>query len=129
MKTKYVIIAIVVALAVGGVLLYLRRKGKTVVLDESGAACVKVPATFKKWTGDFSAMDSWYDQAREQYLEQAFDDAAGAARVAGFFKAIGVEPRGDYVKYYKDTLKTWLAGTESRPHWEVETAGELACVN
>lgn len=127
MKTKWIIIAVVLALAIG-IVWYLRTRKAKVKTTETGKNCLTVPKTFRKWTGNFSEMDTWYDQARAELLSQDPSDATLAARTAGFFKAVGVEPRGDYIRYYKDQIKTWLSSIEARPHWEVEE-GELACLN
>lgn len=128
MNKKFIIIAVIAALAIGGIIWYMRRQStkKPKVDAATGSACMDVPKTFRKWTGDFSAMDTDYDQMRVDHLGQAYEDGGGSARVAGFFKALGIEPRGQYIRHYKDTLKAWLSSADARPHWEVEE-GELKC--
>lgn len=129
----YIFIAIALALA-GGLLWFFfkRKKPQETVVDEMDGSikgCVSVPSNFTKWSNEFTGVD-WggYQQAINDYLPEYADKEDDKGRVAGFFKAIDVEPYSDYVRYFQEDIRQWMKSNESLRHWLV-TKGYMRCQN
>lgn len=132
MKGKYWILLAAIALVGLGLGIYFsrRRMGGNTQLDANNdlTGCVEVPPGFQPWSSSFAGTD-WggYGRALDTYLDIDYDvQVQDRELVAGFFKAINVEPTAQYVRYFQDDLRTWLDANTSLPHWEVEQ-GFLRC--
>lgn len=126
-KTVGIIIAAVVGLV--GLVLVLRRREAGFSTDPiSGLDCISVPKDFIGWSGSFASTD-WgaYGAARQQHLGIDPNDDGIRAFVDGFFKAIDVEPRSNYVKHFKREIRDYINSTSALPHWEVSQVGYMRC--
>ena len=118
---------------IGGLIWYFvtRKKAPETTVDADGQlqGCIKperIPAKFQKWTDAFSGVD-WggYATSIRKWLPDYADEESGHY-IAGFFKAIDVEPTGDGVKYFQDDIKEWMKSKTSLKHWNV-TKGTMVC--
>ena len=132
MKGKYwIIIAAIVMTGLGLAVYFSRRRTRaTTQLDTNNElmGCVNVPKKFKSWSASFAETD-WgqYGRSLDKYLGIDPDvQVQDKELVNGFFKAIDVEPRSEYVRYYQDDIRIWLDSNTSLPHWDVEK-GILKC--
>ncbi|MEO0340747.1 MAG: hypothetical protein AAF242_16255 [Bacteroidota bacterium] len=127
-KEKLWILAIGI-LAVGaglGFYFYNRRSNDLSINQEGIQGCIKVPKRFKPWSA-FKETD-WgkYAKSMEKHLEVDQTDDTRRAIVEAFFKSIDVEPRSEYVRYFKKDIRRYLEKGPLLPHWDVEQ-GELRC--
>ena len=126
-KAVGIIIAVGIAL-LGLALIFYRRERGGADTPATGSGCVSVPLDFIGWSGSFLSTD-WgaYGAARKQYLGLDPDDEAQRHFVDGFFKAIDVEPRSNYVKHFEREIKAYINSTSALPHWEIPVAGYMRC--
>ncbi|WP_282783115.1 hypothetical protein [Phaeodactylibacter xiamenensis] len=125
-KTVAIVAAVLLAVVGIGVILY--RRGSVTAKSIDNGDCIRVPDDFIAWSGGFTSTD-WgaYGSAREQYLGMDPDDEAARNFVDGFFKAINVEPRSNYVKHFAREIKAYINSTSALPHWEILNAGYMRC--
>ena len=131
MKGNTTIFMILGVALIGGLVWYFtkRRKVQETKSDPKTGdlkGCISAPANALGWTNEFTGTD-WggYAKAIQQYLPDYTDDQSGHL-IAGFFKAIDVEPNSFYVRYFQDDLKEWMKSNTALPHWLV-TKGAMRC--
>ncbi|MEO0338107.1 MAG: hypothetical protein AAF242_02730 [Bacteroidota bacterium] len=123
------IIGIVIAGAGLGLYFYNRSSDNLSVDPQIGIqGCIKVPNSFIAFTGDFSRVDydGKYAGSIEKHISIRQDDHQQRSLVEAFFKEINVEPRSQYVKYFKKDIKKYLKAGPGLPHWDVNI-GTLRC--
>ena len=127
MKTKnWLILSAFLAFLGYAAFLYSKKQDALELEADALLGCIDRPVLFKKWN-EFNNTD-WgaYADAIEKHLNISRDDKNTRAYIAGFFKAINVEPRSAYVKWYKNDILKWLKSNKSLPHWDIEI-GILNC--
>ena len=124
MKARYwILIAALLLLGIGAYLYY--RRSNALSIDATGIeGCIKVSGAFKPWQ-EFKQTD-WgkYSKSLKKYLN--IEEDGQKALVEAFFKAINVEPRSEYVRYFQKDIKKWLEAGPGLPHWDTEK-GYLRC--
>ena len=125
-KIWLLVFAITLAAAGLGLYFYFRKSDQLQAEGEILKGCIKVKPLFRRWD-NFAGTD-WgkYAEAIEKHLGVPKEDEATRAIIEGFFKAIDVGPRSEYVRYYAKDLKKWLHSGPQLPHWDIEQ-GFLKC--